>query len=55
LPSKWKIIFMPPVHLPYKRDAVSDRELMREIADELQEKMQDRLNEELSKRGSIFI
>lgn len=55
LPSKWKIIFMEPVHLPYKSDAVGDRELMRDLADELKEKMQTRLNQELRKRNTIFI
>lgn len=55
LPSKWKIIFMEPVHLPYAKSAVEDRELMHEIANDLQERMQDRLNKELKKRDSIFI
>ena len=50
LPSKWKIIFMKPILLPYKKDAVSDSELMREIADDIRDKMQDRLNKELRKR-----
>ncbi len=55
LPSKWKIIFMEPIYLPYKHEAADDRELMREIANDLQERMQDRLNKELKKRGSVFI
>jgi 1-acyl-sn-glycerol-3-phosphate acyltransferase len=55
LPSKWKIIFMEPIHLPYKKDSANDRELVREIAEEIQEKMQERLNEELKKRGSVFL
>lgn len=55
LPSKWKIIFLEPILLPYKKDAANDRELVRELADDLQEKMQERLNLELSKRDSIFI
>ena len=55
LPSKWKIIFMEPIYLPYKCEAADDRELMREIANDLQERMQDRLNKELKKRGSVFI
>lgn len=54
LPSKWKIIFMEPIHLPYKKDAASDRELVKELAQEIQDKMQERLNEELAKRGSVF-
>ena len=55
LPSKWKIIFLEPVVLPYEKEAADDRELVRELADDLQEKMQERLNLELSKRGSVFI
>jgi len=55
LPSKWKIIFMEPIRLPYKKEAAEDRELVRELAEEIQEKMQERLNAELAKRGSIFI
>lgn len=55
LPSKWKIIFMDPIKLPYKKEAAHDRELVRELAEEIQEKMQERLNEELSKRDSVFI
>ncbi len=55
LPSKWKIIFMEPIYLPYKKESANDRELVRELADDLQEKMQDRLNAELEKRDSIFI
>lgn len=55
LPSKWKIIFMEPIHLPYKKNAADDRELVREIAEEIQEKMQERLNQELKTRGSVFL
>ncbi len=55
LPSKWKVIFLEPIRLPYKPSAIHDRELMREVAEEIQEKMQQRLNQELSTRGSIFI
>lgn len=55
LPSKWKIIFLDPVELPYKKSAADDRELVHEIAEDIQERMQERLNEELKKRDSIFI
>jgi 1-acyl-sn-glycerol-3-phosphate acyltransferase len=55
LPSKWKIIFMEPVHLPYGAEAADDRELVRDLAEDLRERMQERLNEELSRRGSVFI
>jgi len=55
LPSKWRIIFLEPIYLPYKKDAADDSELVRELAVDIQEKMQKRLNQELSKRDSIFI
>lgn len=55
LPSKWKIIFLEPVHLPYKKEAAADRELVHELAEEVQEKMQARLNIELENRQSVFI
>lgn len=55
LPSKWKIIFLEPIHLPFKKEALHDRELVHELAEEIREKMQARLNAELKKRGSVFI
>lgn len=55
LPSRWRIIFLEPIYLPYTADAAMDRELMRELADEIQEKMQARLNAELKKRQSVFL
>ncbi len=55
LPSKWKIIFMDPIRLPYAKSAAKDRDLVRELAADLQDKMQERLNAELSRRDSVFI
>ena len=55
LPSKWKIIFMEPVILPYEKKSAGDRELVKELADDLHDKMQVRLNLELAKRGSVFL
>ena len=54
LPSKWKIIFLKPIHLPYKPDAAGDKELVHETAQEIRESMQKALSEELAKRGSAF-
>lgn len=54
LPSKWKIIFLPPIELPYTADAANDRDLVKEIAEDIQEKMQDMIRLELEKRESIF-
>ena len=55
LPVKWKIKFLPPIYLPYKKSAAEDRELVMEIATELQEQMQDALTEEMQKRGNRFL
>lgn len=55
LPSKWKIIFLEPIKLPYKADSANDRDLVLELAEEIQEKMQERINIELAKRESIFL
>ena len=54
LPVKWKIKFLPPIHLPYSESALDDQELIREIAQEIQEQMQEALSEELQKRGNKF-
>lgn len=50
LPVRWKMKFLPPIFLPYKPEAASDRDLLLEIADELREQMQDALSEEILKR-----
>lgn len=54
LPAKWKIVFLPPMYLPYKASAASDSELVHEIAQDIQERIQKALNEEIKKRTSIF-
>lgn len=54
LPVKWKIKYLNPIYLPYKPNAIDDRELIHEVASEIQEKMQDALSEEVQKRDSIF-
>ena len=50
LPVKWKIKFLPPIHLPYKASQIEDTELMTEIASDIQEQMQEVLSEEVQKR-----
>lgn len=55
LPSKWKIIFLEPIRLPYKKEAANDAELVHELANDIRDKMQERLNKELAKRDSIFV
>ncbi len=55
LPSKWKIVFLEPIQLPYDKSTLEDRDLVRRMAFEIQEKMQERIRQELSKRESVFI
>lgn len=52
LPARWKIVFEPPIQLPYPASQVQNRELCREIAFEIQEDLQSKINLELKKRGS---
>lgn len=54
LPAKWKIKFLPPIHLPYKPEAADDRELLAELVQDIREQMQAVISEEAGKRGSIF-
>lgn len=54
LPAKWKIIFLPPIKLPYKKSALIDEDLIHDVAQEVREAMQKALSEELSKRKSIY-
>lgn len=55
LPVKWKIKFLPPIYLPYKKEAGDDRELVYEIAADIREQMQDALAEEVHKRKGLFL
>lgn len=54
LPARWKIKFLPAIHLPYKPSAANDRELVQEIAEEIQEAMQLELNQEIKSRPTIY-
>ncbi len=54
LPAKWKIKFLPPIHLPYETSAANDKELMHEIAQDIQERMQRALKEEIKNRDSVY-
>ena len=51
LPVRWKIIFLPPVHLPYAPSAAEDRELVRELAQEIRESMQRALSDAVKARS----
>lgn len=54
LPSKWKIIFLPPITLPYTPESASDNHLVHEITQDIHQKMQKMLTEELNKRKNIY-
>lgn len=55
LPSKWKVIFLPPMRLPHGPEAAHDPDLVHELAEEFQERLQEKLNNELSQRKHVFI
>jgi 1-acyl-sn-glycerol-3-phosphate acyltransferase len=55
LPAKWKILFLPPIYLPYKPEAATNNNLVHEIASEIQEKMQKALRNEIKKRKSVYL
>ena len=54
LPAKWRIVFLPPIYLPYKPSAADDRELVNEIAQDIREQMQSAVAAEIAKRGSVY-
>lgn len=53
-PAKWKIIFLEPIHLPYKKEYLDDFEAIEELASEIRENMQQALSQEVSRRKSVF-
>jgi 1-acyl-sn-glycerol-3-phosphate acyltransferase len=55
LPAKWKIKFLEPRDLPFKKDSSTDRELVHEISSELRERLQKEIVKELKSRSSIFL
>lgn len=50
LPVKWKIVFLPPIKLPFGPEKVSDRDLVLDLASDIQESMQKALRKEIRKR-----
>jgi 1-acyl-sn-glycerol-3-phosphate acyltransferase len=51
LPVKWKIVFLPPVKLPFEPQKVKDRELVHELATDIQETMQKAMLKQLKTRS----
>lgn len=54
LPTRWKIVFLEPSHLPFTREHLKDKELLMELTQMIHDQMQERLAYELKKRKSIF-
>lgn len=55
LPARWKIQFLPPIHLPYSPDAADDNDLVHEIASEIREDMQLAINKAVESRSTIYV
>jgi 1-acyl-sn-glycerol-3-phosphate acyltransferase len=51
LPVKWKIVFLPPIKLPFQPEKAKDRTLVHELAKNIQEEMQRSLLKEIKKRS----
>jgi 1-acyl-sn-glycerol-3-phosphate acyltransferase len=54
LPSKWKIIFMEPIHIDQPSSALHQRDVIRKLAFDIQDQMQSRIRQEIAKRESVF-
>lgn len=54
LPAKWRIQFLPPVHLPFESDKADDREITTELAEEIRSSMQKGLHPLLLRRGTAY-
>ncbi len=54
LPSKWKIVFLPAINLPYHPEAANNNDLVHELTSDIQEKIQIALNTELNERKSTY-
>lgn len=54
LPSKWKIVFLPPLQLPYGISSINDNDLIHEITADIQEKIQVALTNEIQSRKSVY-
>lgn len=54
LPSKWHVLFLPPIHLPQGPEAADDHALVRAISDRVRQQMQFALDHLASRRKHIF-
>ena len=54
LPAKWKIRFLPPVHLPNKPELVMDNQFIHRTARDIKDLIQEAITEELDKREAVY-
>lgn len=54
LPAKWKIKFLPPIHLNNSLEDLKDETLIRHLAEDIQDYIQIELNKEIEARKHIF-
>lgn len=54
LPTRWHIIILPPIELPFSQGSETRTDLIQELSAELQELMQKALHDQLKKRHAVF-
>ena len=54
LPSRWRIAFLPPLHLPHPPEAAGDRALVLQVADDVRAQVQKAVHEQLVRREGAF-
>ena len=55
LPARWKIKFLPPIHLEHGPEALEDDRLIRRLTEDIQDYMQIELTKEAKARKFIFL
>jgi 1-acyl-sn-glycerol-3-phosphate acyltransferase len=55
LPARWKIKFLPPIHLNHGPEALEDDRLIRRLTEDIQDYMQIELTKEAKARKFIFL
>lgn len=54
LPTKWYILFLEPIELPYQPEVANENEWVQEISTNIREQMQRRLSIEVSQRKNLY-
>lgn len=55
LPSRWRISFLPPIHLEHPPEAAEDRSLVLALSDEVRAQVQREVHEQLVQRDGAFL